>query len=133
MGSLRARWLGLRVSALLDSGEIAGAQENAAEHRFGEFSGIGVLQRRMVGREQQGIEKFPRAVAGEGTSRAIGAVGTGGEAEEQDFCVRVTEAGDGLGPVVPVLPHAFLDPANLLAIYGEPGTAGAGDDALVQF
>ena len=45
------------------------------------------------------VHEVAGAVAGEGTAGAVGAVRSGGEAEDQDAGARIAEAGDGSSPV----------------------------------
>ena len=81
---------------------------------------------------QDGIHEVAGAVAGEGAAGAVGTVGSGGEAEDEDAGVGVAETRNGFGPVLLVavgLAAVFADGA---AVVDEPGAAGAGGDALLS-
>ena len=48
---------------------------------------------------EDGVHEVAGAVAGEGSAGAVGSVGAGGEAEDEDAGFGVAKAGDGAGPV----------------------------------
>jgi hypothetical protein len=79
-----------------------------------------------------GEEEVTRAVAGEEAAGPVGAVGGGGEAEDDDPCRWVAEAGDRTAPVGltgvsgPFLAGYFFSPLH------EPRAAAAGDDLTLQ-
>ena len=77
-------------------------------------------------------EKVARAVAGEEATGPVGAVGGGGEAEDDDPCCRVAEAGDGAAPVRLVRVGGPLLAGDLLAPSDEPRAAPARDDLALQ-
>jgi hypothetical protein len=81
---------------------------------------------------QDGIHEVAGAVAGEGTAGAVGSMGSGGEAEDEDAGARVAEAGDGAGPVGLVLVGAPFGLADAAAVVAKTGAAFAGDDGLVN-
>ena len=81
---------------------------------------------------QNGVHEEAGAVASEGTSGAVGAMGSGGEAEDQDTGKGVSEAGNGAGPVGLVLVGAAASLTDAFAVFAEAGAAFAGDDALAD-
>src|SRR5580658_3598498 len=78
------------------------------------------------------VEKIARAVAREHPAGAVGAMGGGGQAENQQLCVRVAEAGDGLAPVVPVAVGESLFGRDRFAIFNEARAFAAGDDLAIE-
>ncbi len=81
---------------------------------------------------QDGVHEVAGAVAGEGTAGAVGTVGSGSEAEDQDAGAGVSEAGNGTGPVGLVLVGAAASLADAFAVFAEAGAAFAGDDGLAD-
>jgi hypothetical protein len=81
---------------------------------------------------QDGIHEVAGAVAGEGTAGAIGSVGAGGEAEDEDAGAGVAKAGYGAGPVGLVLVGASLGFADAAAVFAKAGAALTGDDGLMN-
>ena len=81
---------------------------------------------------QDGIHEVAGAVAGEGAAGAVGSVGAGGEAEDEDAGAGIAEAGDGAGPVGLVLVGAAFGFADAAAVVAKPGAAFAGDDGFVN-
>src|SRR5580658_7673979 len=78
------------------------------------------------------VEKIARAVAREHPAGAVGAMGGGGQAENQQLRVRVAEAGDGLAPVVPVAVGEALFGGDRFAIFDEARAFAARDDLAVE-
>jgi len=89
-----------------------------------------------LGGESEGVEdrvhEIAGAVAGEGASGAVGSVGSGGEAEDEDAGAGIAEAGDGTGPVSLVYVGAAARLADGGAVGAEPGAELAGDDAFAN-
>ena len=52
---------------------------------------------------EDGVHEVAGAVAGEGSAGAVGSVGAGGEAEDEDSGAGVAKARNGAGPVGLVL------------------------------
>src|SRR5580704_17718543 len=73
------------------------------------------------------------AGAGEHAASAIGAVGGGSKAEDDELRVGVAEAGYGLAPVVPFAEGAALHLGNFLSIDDQAWTFAAADDLGVEF
>jgi len=92
---------------------------------------VGALRRRDVGEAlgvEGGEEKIARAVAGEDAAGAVGAVGGGGQADQQEARVGIAEAGDGLAPVDVVAMGRLLVPGDLRAVAAQARAVLAGDD-----
>src|SRR5215211_2801714 len=81
---------------------------------------------------ERGEEEVTRAVAGEDATGPVAAVGGGGETEDDDFCFRVSEAGDGAAPVVLVRVGGSLLAGHLLAPLDEPRATPAGDNFALE-
>ena len=81
---------------------------------------------------EDGIHEVAGTVACEGAAGAIGPVGPGGEAEDEDAGAGIAEAGNGTGPVGLVLIGAALDLADAAAVVAETRTPLAGDDGIVN-
>ena len=81
---------------------------------------------------QDGVHEVAGAIAGEGAAGAVGSVGAGGEAEDEDASARVAEAGHGAGPVGLVLVGTAFGLADAAAVCAKTGAAFAGDDGLVD-
>jgi hypothetical protein len=81
---------------------------------------------------EDGVHEFSGGVAGERAAGAVGAVGSGCEAEDDDPGLRVSEAGDGLAPVVVVFVSAPFIASDGFTVDDQSGAAGAGDDFGVE-
>src|ERR687894_1526209 len=88
-----------------------------------------VRQTRAVERRE---EEVTRAVAGEDATGPVGAVGGGGEPEEDDPCSRVAEAGDRAAPVSLARVGCPLLAGDLLAPLNEPRAATTRDDLRLE-
>ncbi len=75
-----------------------------------------------------GEEEIAGTVASEEAAGAVGAVRSGGEAEDEEMGVRRAEVGDGAGPVGFVAVGGAADLADGLAVLEEARAAGAGLD-----
>src|ERR1035437_10266839 len=96
------------VANLLGRGLVAGRGEaEVVEHRVHEVSG---------------------AIAGERAAGAVCAVGSGGEAEDEDTGSQIAEARDGTRPVGVILVGTATGFANASAVVAQAGTELAGDD-----
>ena len=109
-----------------DGGDPGVAQPEAIVARGG--LGVGGEAERM----QDGVQEVARAVAGERTAGAVGAVGAGGESKDEDAGARVAEAGDGTRPVGLVEVGAAAGLANGGAIGAQAGAKLAADDAVTH-
>ena len=81
---------------------------------------------------QDGIHEIARAVSGEGAAGAVGSMGAGGEAEDEDPRAGVAKAGYRAGPVGLVDVGAAFGLAYAAAVVAKPGAAFAGDDGLMN-
>ena len=81
---------------------------------------------------EYGIHEIARSVAGEGAASAIGPVGSGSEAEDEDAGAGVTEARDGACPVVLVLIGAAAGFADASTVGAQAGTEFTGDDGVAD-
>jgi len=81
---------------------------------------------------EDGIHEVAGAVAGEGTAGAVGSVGAGGEAEDENAGSGVAESGHGAGPVGLVDVGATFGFAYAAAVVAETGTALTSDDGLMN-
>jgi hypothetical protein len=59
-------------------------------------------------------------------------MGSGGETEDEDAGVRITEGGDGASPVGLVTVGASLEFRNFRSVRAEARTAAALDDFLLE-
>lgn len=73
-------------------------------------------------------EKIAGAVAGEDAAGAVGTVGTGGKAENEEAGGGVAEAGDGAAPVGFRLIGAALDDGDVGAVFAKSRALVTGDD-----
>ena len=78
------------------------------------------------------VEDVAGAVAGEHAAGAVGAVGAGSEAEDEDAGVRVAEGGDGSSPIGLIAVGAALELRDFGSMGAETGTALAGNDLLLE-
>ena len=81
----------------------------------------------------EGLEKeIAGTVTGEDAAGAVGAVCGGGETDDDEARVGVTERGDGAAPVVFIAVGAALDAGDGLAVLAEAGAAVAGDNLALE-
>ena len=85
-----------------------------------------------AGAVQHAIEKMTGAIAGERAAGAIGAMRARRQAENQHPRVHIAKARYWLGPIVAIAIGAALLAPDLLAIFTQPRTAGAGDEFAIQ-
>jgi hypothetical protein len=81
---------------------------------------------------EDGVHEVAGAVTGEGAAGAVGSMGAGGEAEDEDSGAGVAEAWDGAGPVGLVLIGAAFGFADAAAVVAKPGAAFTGDDGFMN-
>jgi hypothetical protein len=75
---------------------------------------------------EDGIHEVAGAIAGEGAAGAVGTVGAGSEAEDEDAGLWVAEAGDGASPVGVVDVGTAAGFADAGAVFAQPGAKLAG-------
>jgi hypothetical protein len=81
---------------------------------------------------EDGIHEIAGAVAGEGATGAVGSVGAGGEAEDEDSGAGIAKAGDGAGPVGLVMVGAAFGFADAAAVVAKPIAPFTGGDGFVN-
>src|SRR5450631_480244 len=108
------------------SGDIEPGEHLAivASGRGGQQGKAGFVQHR--------VHKGAGGVSGERPACSIGTVGARRESENEDACVGIAEAGNGLAPVLAVAVSAALLAGYALAIHNQTWTARAGYDLGVQ-
>ncbi len=78
------------------------------------------------------IHEVAGAVAGERATGAVCAVGSGGEAADEDAGARIAEAGNGAGPVLVVLVGAAAGLADAGTVLAQTRAQFAGDDRFAN-
>jgi hypothetical protein len=78
------------------------------------------------------VEEFARAIAGKHSSCAVGAMGAGSQADDQQLGARVAKAWDGLPPIIFVAIHPPLFSRNFTAVPHKSRAQLAGDDFLLK-
>ena len=78
------------------------------------------------------VHEVAGAVTGEGTAGAVGTVGSRSESKYEEARVRVSEAGDGAGPVCLILVGAAAGFAYPATVVAQTGAALAGDDGVMN-
>ncbi len=73
-----------------------------------------------------------RTVAGEGATGAVGSVGSGSQAEDEDTGVGIAESGDRLGPIFLVAVGFSASLADATDVGDQPRTTRAVCDVLLQ-
>ena len=117
-------------------GLVAGrrAADDRGDPGVAEFEAVVAMQSAGFGGKAEGIEdgihEVAGAVAGEGASGAVGTVGSGGEAQDEDAGFGVAEAGDGSRPVGLVDVGAATGFAEAGAVEAEARASFAGDDGV---
>jgi len=81
---------------------------------------------------QGGEEEIARAISGEHSSGAIGAMGGGGEADDPDPRIWIAKAGNGFAPVVPFDESAAFFLRDIEAVIAQPRTTGALDNGAMK-
>src|SRR5260221_12415415 len=81
-----------------------GAADGGGDVQFFQLQAVVAIGGGRLGGESGFVEgrvhEFSGGVAGEGAAGTVGAVGSGSEAEDDDARLGISEAGDGLAPVV---------------------------------
>ena len=78
------------------------------------------------------VEEIAGAVASEDAAGAVGAVCTGGEADDDEAGFGIAERGDGAAPVDFVAVGAALGLGDGLAVFAEAGALVAVDDLFLE-
>jgi hypothetical protein len=81
---------------------------------------------------ENGIHEVAGAVSGKGTAGAVGTVGARSESKDKKAGSRVSEAGNGAGPVSLILIGAAAGLPDSAAVIAQAGTAFAGDDGVIN-
>lgn len=81
---------------------------------------------------QNRVHEVTGTIARKGSARAIGSMGSGGEAKDEKAGPRIAEARNWASPVGLVLIGASLGLTNLLTVAAQANAAFAGDDGLVN-
>lgn len=92
----------------------------------------GVRLIRESGLVKDGVHEMTRTISGEGPSGAVGPMGSRSEAQDKHAGSRISEAGNGSGPINLVLIGAPTSLADALAVGPKACTALAGDDGLLD-
>jgi len=79
------------------------------------------------------VEDIAGAVAREHAAGAVGAVGSGGQAEDKDAGVGIAEGGNGASPVGLVAVGAALEFRNFRSVRAEAGAAATVYDFLLEY
>lgn len=85
-----------------------------------------------AGLVEHAVQDVAGAVAGEHAAGAVGAMGSGGEAEDEDAGVGVAERGDGASPIGLITVGAALEFRNFRSVRAEAGTAATSYDFLLE-
>jgi len=126
------------VADLLGRGLVAGrgAADDGADPGLAQVeavvAGDGAGLRGEAKFMQDGVHEVAGAVASKGAAGAVGSVGTGSEAEDEDAGARVAKAGDRTRPVILILVGAAAGFPNAGAVFAEAGTEFAGDDRVAD-
>jgi hypothetical protein len=94
------------------------------------IGGIGLVGK--SGFMQDGEHELAGSIAGEGASSAVGAVRTGGQAQDEHSRIGIAEAGHRFAPIFAVAVSPAFLAGHLFAIRNQPRTAGASDDFVVR-
>lgn len=81
---------------------------------------------------ERAVEELAGAVAGEHATGAVGSMGTGSEAHDQQARGRISKRRDGLTPVLPVVPGAAFSDRDGAAVLCEARAPFAGNDLAVK-
>ncbi len=122
-----------RERLIVGRGAARGRRDEGAREREAVVAANGCGLARETGFVKRLIQEVAAAVAREHAASAIGAVGGGSKAEDDELRVGVAEAGYGLAPVVPFAEGAALHLGNFLSIDNQAWTFAAADDLGVEF
>jgi hypothetical protein len=81
---------------------------------------------------EDGIHEVAGTVAGKGAASAVGAVGSRGQAEDENAGAGIAEAGHGAGPVDVILVGAAAGFADAATIFAQAGAEFAAEDRLTD-
>jgi len=81
---------------------------------------------------QDGIHEVAGAIAGEGTTGAVGSVGAGGKAKDENAGAGVAKAGNGARPVGLILVGTAFRFADAAAVVAQARTALTGNDGVAN-
>ena len=87
---------------------------------------------RIAATKQRAKQPVPRAIAGEDPAGSVTTVRRGGQADDQDPCLGISEAGHRTAPVLLIGKGSALLPGDCLSPLDEPRTRPAVDDDAVQ-
>jgi hypothetical protein len=108
-----------------------GTADGGGDPHIAKTETVVAIERGWLGGESEAVEdrvhEFGGGVSGERTTGAIAAVGSGGEAEDEDAGVGIAKAGNGARPVFAGKVGATLFAANALTVFDEAGATTAGD------
>jgi len=85
-----------------------------------------------TGVEEGLVEEVAGAITGEDAAGAVGAVGSGGEADDDEAGFRVTEGGYGAAPVIVAEIGPAFHAGDGLAVFAEARALVAGDDLALE-
>ena len=126
------------VADFLGRGLVAGrgAADDGADPELAELEAVVAGDGFGFGGEaelvEDGVHEVAGAIAGKWPTRPVGAVSAGGEAEDEDAGVVVSEAGNGFCPVFLIAKGGAAGLAEGVAVVAESGAAGTIDDALLE-
>jgi hypothetical protein len=86
-----------------------------------------------AGLVKDAVQDVAGAVAGEHASGPVGAVGAGGEAEDEYAGVGISEGGNGASPVCLVSVGAALEFRDFRSVCAEAGAAATVYDFLLEY
>jgi hypothetical protein len=78
------------------------------------------------------VHEVAGAIAGKGAAGAVGSVGPGSQAKDEDAGFRITEAGDRASPIGLVEVGAAPGFADATAVVAKAGATFARDDGVVN-
>ena len=81
---------------------------------------------------QDAIEKVTRTITGEWAAGAIGAMGSGSKAQNQQPRPGIAKTGYRPGPIIPVKVSTALYASDFLTVFNQPGAASAGSNLMVE-
>ena len=118
------RFVGGR-SAVADGGDVgAGEGEAVVTRAAGSLRGE-------AGFVEDAVQDVAGAIAGEHAAGAVGSVGAGREAEDENGRGGIAKRRDGTAPILPVAVGAALELRDFRRMPAQAGAAGAGCDLLV--
>ncbi len=126
------------IGDLFGSGLVLrrGAADGGGDVGVGESeSVVAVLARGLIGEARavkDGVHEIAGGVSGEHATGSVGAVGAGGESEDEHAGVGIAETGYGARPVLAVHVSAALFESDLFAVGNEARTLAAGDEFGVE-